>query len=248
MRDSGPEVRIADDPEATARMAADAVLAVIRDAVAERGHATIALSGGTTPALLYRRLAAAGGSAAPWDRVRFFFGDERCVAPDAPESNYALALRELLEPLDVPVTAVERIEGERRPIEAAAEQYEARLRQQFGTADATFDLVLLGMGADGHTASLFAGSGALEESTRGVVPVMAPAGYAPTERITLTLPVILKARAVFFLVTGAGKRSAVRSALTSPSPTHDLPAGRVRPTGRLTWFLDAAAAGSAISA
>lgn len=248
MTDRASEVRIAADPDGTAQMAADAVLALVRDAVAERGHATIALSGGTTPALLYRRLAAAGGSTAPWDRVRFFFGDERCVAPDAPESNYALAHRELLEPLGVPATAVERIEGERRPIEAAAEEYEVLLRQQFAGADATFDLVLLGMGADGHTASLFAGSGALEEAKRWVMPVTAPSGYAPAERITLTLPAIMRARAVFFLVTGAGKRSAVRSALTSPSPTHDLPAGRVRPTGRLIWFLDAAAAGSATSA
>lgn len=248
MRDVGSDVRIAADPDGTAQMAADAMLEVLRDAVAERGHATVALSGGTTPALLYRRLAAAGGSAAPWDRVRFFFGDERCVAPDAPESNYALAHRELLEPLVVLPTAVDRMEGERRPIEAAAEEYEARLRAQFGSADATFDVVLLGMGADGHTASLFAGSAALEESTRWVVPITAPAGYAPAERITLTLPVILRARAVFFLVTGAGKQSAVRSALTSPSPTHDLPAGRVRPEGRLTWFLDAAAAGNATTA
>lgn len=245
MRESAPEVRIADDPEATARMAADEVLAVIREAVDARGHATVALSGGTTPALLYRRLVAVGVVAAPWHRVRFFFGDERCVPPDSPDSNYAMAHRELLQPLGVLPTAVERIEGECRPIEAEAERYEARLGHHLDPSDAIFDLVLLGVGADGHTASLFAGSGALDEGTRWVVPVTAPSGYAPSERITLTLPALARARAVFFLVTGAGKRSAVRSALTSPSPTHDLPAGRVRPTGRLVWFLDAAAAGSA---
>jgi 6-phosphogluconolactonase len=245
MRGAAPAVRVADNPEAAALMAADAVLATIRDAVAERGHATLALSGGTTPALLYQRLAVLGATAAPWDRVHFFFGDERCVAPDSPHSNFSLAHRELLGPLGIASSAVERMEGERRPIAAAAEAYEARLHQQFESGETTFDLVLLGMGSDGHTASLFAGSGALDEATRWVVPVTAPAGYDPSERITLTLPVIALARTVFFLVTGAGKRATVRSALTSPSPKHELPAGRVRPTGSLVWFLDAAAAGSA---
>jgi 6-phosphogluconolactonase len=240
---SRPELHVAASPEDSARAAAAEVFAMLRDAVTARGRATVALSGGTTPGLLYHHLAAAGPGAAPWNRIDFFFGDERCVPPTSPHSNYALAQRELFEPLGIPAASVHRMQGELRPANAAAASYERDMRACFAAFEPALDLVLLGIGADGHTASLFPGSEALGESQRWVVPVRAPAGYEPTERITLTLPVLNRARAVFFLAAGVGKREAVAGALGENPSGQALPAARVRPAGRLAWFLDEAAAG-----
>lgn len=240
---SSPEVHVAGHHQAVAEVAGAEVLAVVRRAVAGHGRAGVALAGGTTPGPLYSYLATAGTAGAPWDRVDFFFGDERCVPPTSPESNYALARRELLEPLGIPAQSVHRIEAELRPPAAAAEQYERRLRTHFGGHTPEFDLVLLGVGADGHTASLFPGDGALEEAQRWVVPVWAPAGYEPAERITLTLPVLNRARAVFILAVDAAKHSLIAAVLSGDEQAQRLPIARVRPTGRLVWFLDDAAAG-----
>jgi len=240
---SSPDIHVAVDPQAVARAAGTEVLAVVRRAVAERGRAAVSLAGGTTPGLLYSYLAETGPAGAPWDRVDFFFGDERCVPPTSPDSNYALARRELLQPLRIPAQSVHRIEAELRPPAAAAERYESRLRTHFGGSEPEFDLVLLGVGADGHTASLFPGDGALEEAHRWVVPVRAPVGYEPAERITLTLPVLNRARAVFILAVGAAKHSVIAPVLGGNAQAQRLPIARVRPTGRLAWFLDDAAAG-----
>lgn len=238
---STPEVHVAGHPQAVAEMAGAEVLVVVGHAVAARGRAAVALAGGTTPGLLYSYLAAAGTAGAPWDRVDFLFGDERCVPPTSPESNYALARRELLEPLGIPAQSVHRIEAERRPPAAAAERYERVLRTYFGGQTPDFDLVLLGVGADGHTASLFPGDDALEEADRWVLPVRAPTGYQPTDRITLTLPVLNQARTIIVLAWGARKRRVVGAVLSGDEPAQRLPIARVRPTGRLAWFLDAAA-------
>jgi 6-phosphogluconolactonase len=240
---SSPEVHVASPPQAVAEAAGAEVLAVVGRAVAGRGRAAVALAGGTTPGRLYSYLAAAGTAGAPWDRVDFFFGDERCVPPTSPESNYALARRELLEPLRIPAQSVHRIEAELRPPAAAAEQYERRLRTHFGGHTTEFDLVLLGVGADGHTASLFPGDDALEVACRWVVPVRAPAGYQPTERITLTLPVLNQARTVIVLAWGDEKRRVIAAVLSGDEQAQRLPIARVRPTGRLAWYLDDAAAG-----
>lgn len=240
----GPEIIVAGDPDAAAGAAAMEVLRVVHAAVEVRGRATVALAGGTTPALLYGHLAATGREGAPWDRVQFFFGDERCVAPTSPRSNYALARRELFNPLAIAPEAVHRMEGERRPAAMAAEAYERLLRVHFPAPAPAFDLALLGIGADGHTASLFPGSSALGETRRWVVPVRAPAEYAPPERITLTVPMLNRARAVFFLATGESKRPAIATVLGGGPQRLVLPAARVRPAGRLAWFLDDAAAGS----
>jgi 6-phosphogluconolactonase len=238
---SSTEIHVAVDPQAVAQAAGTEVLTVVRRAVAERGRAAVSLAGGTTPGLLYSYLAVTGPAEAPWDRIDFFFGDERCVPPTSPDSNYALARRELFEPLGTPAGSVHRIEAELRPPAAAAEQYESRLRTHFGGAEPEFDLVLLGVGTDGHTASLFPGDGALEEAHRWVVPVRAPAGYEPAERVTLTLPVLNRARAVFILALGAAKHSVIAEVLGGEA--QGLPIARVRPRGRLAWFLDDAAAG-----
>jgi 6-phosphogluconolactonase len=238
---SSPEVHVAIDPQAVAQAAGTEVLAVVRRAVAERGRAAVSLAGGTTPGLLYSYLAATGSAGTSWDRVDFFFGDERCVPPTSPDSNYALARREHLEPLRTPAESVHRIEAELRPPAAAAKQYEGRLRAHFAGAEPEFDLVLLGVGTDGHTASLFPGDGALEEAHRWVVPVRAPAGYQPTDRITLTLPVLNRAHAVFIVAVGAAKHSVIAEVLGGEAQR--LPIARVRPRGRLAWFLDEAAAG-----
>lgn len=240
-----PEIHVAGDPEAVARAAGQAVLELIAGAVAGRGRAFLSLAGGTTPEPLYRVLAAAGRAAAPWDRVDWLFGDERCVEPSSPDSNYGSAKRTLLDPLGVAADRVHRIEGERRPPARAAELYEERLRAVFGSSDPGFDIALLGIGPDGHTASLFPGSGALDETRRWVVAVRAPEGYEPAERITVTLPVLNGAGAVVFLATGANKAAAVAAVVGGTPEGLHLPAARVRPrSGRLLWFLDEAAAGS----
>lgn len=240
-----PEIHVTVDPEAAARAAGEEVLGLVAGAVAARGRASVALAGGTTPGLLYRFLAARGRTGAPWDRVDFFFGDERCVEPTSPDSNYGLARRTLLDPLGVAAERVHRMETERRLPVAAAELYERRLLAHFGPAGPRFDVALLGMGADGHTASLFPGSDALDELGRWVVAVRAPEGYEPAERITVTLPVLNRARAVLFLASGASKAAAVAAVLGGGREGGRIPAAHVQPPGgRVAWFLDRAAAGS----
>lgn len=240
---SRPEIYVDANADAAAMRAAAETLTLIRRAVALRGRAAVALAGGTTPGVMYRHLAASGRAGAPWDQVDFFFGDERCVPSTSPHSNYAFARRELLDPLGIADTAVRRVETGISPAELAAEAYEACLRGYFGSLAAVFDLILLGVGADGHTASLFPGNTALDEVVRWVVVARAPAAYEVTERVTLTLPVLNQARAVFFLAAGAAKRAAVAGALDTPPAGAQAPAARVRPAGRLAWYLDRAAAG-----
>ncbi|MBK7595287.1 MAG: 6-phosphogluconolactonase [Gemmatimonadetes bacterium] len=238
-----PTIRMAADPAGAAAAAAKAVLDVVRAAIAEHGSATVALAGGGTPALLYRNLAMRGGGGARWDRVEFFFGDERCVPPRSPDSNFLLAKEALFTPLGIEPARVHRIEGEVEPPAEAAERYAGTLRRHFGVEVPRLDLVLLGMGVDGHTASLFPGSAALLEKSRWVVAVQAPSGIRPVDRVTLTLPLLNRANTVLFLVSGEAKQPAVAAVLGDGRADTQLPAARVSPQGRLLWFLDRAAAG-----
>ncbi|MEO5826292.1 MAG: 6-phosphogluconolactonase [Gemmatimonadales bacterium] len=234
-----PEVHVAQGPRAAAALAANEVIALVVATVGLRGCANIALSGGNTPRLLYQHLVALGRDAAPWDRVTFWFGDERCVPLDDAASNAGTAWHELLRPLDIaPAQVVSVPAGD--PSDAAT-AYEALLRARLGQATPFLDLVLLGIGADGHVASLFPGDSSVDEQVALVRAVNAPPGHAIGQRVTLTLPMINRSRAVFFLATGVDKQAAVAAALhgACPSPS---PAARVRPAGRLAWFLDAAAA------
>ncbi|MGH7391947.1 MAG: 6-phosphogluconolactonase, partial [Candidatus Rokuibacteriota bacterium] len=234
-------VRIFADADAVARAAADDFVTLAAAAAGARGRFTVALAGGSTPRLMYRRLAEpAWRSRVAWDRVEVFWGDERAVPPDHADSNYHMAATALLERVPVPSGRVHRIRAEAADLAGAAREYQAEIARVFGVhADGpppAFDLILLGMGADGHTASLFPGTVGLDERRRWVVSHHVPS--MRTERVSLTLPVINRAREIRFLVTGEDKAARLREALGPPSGT-PLPAQRVAPeAGRLVWLAD----------
>ncbi len=236
-----------DDAAGLARGAAECFADLAEAAVAKRGRFTAALSGGSTPKALYTLLS--GNPYAKridWARTFLFFGDERCVPPDHPKSNYRMVKETLLDRTPLPESNVFRMRGEAPPGEAAAE-YEALLVRFFcGAAEAKegpprFDLVLLGLGNDGHTASLFPGTAALAEKKRLVAAQhVAKLGAF---RITFTLPLINAARQVLFLVSGEGKAERLKEVLQGPFRPDVLPAqAAAPPSGRLDWFVDRAAA------
>ncbi len=237
------------DPVLLAEAAARHVLEVTRAAAAAHRQASIALSGGSTPRLLYERLAQPDiAEQIEWSNTHIFWGDERAVPPDDPASNYRMARETLLDHVPIPPENVHRISGEIEPPMAAAE-YEGVLRSFFGSGPGPkgpqrtcFDLVLLGMGEDGHTASLFPGAEALQEKRRWVVAYYVDSVSA--WRITLT-PIVLNAAArILFLVSGANKADRLRQVLYGPSQSHRFPAQMIQPTqGRLIWLVDDAAAG-----
>jgi 6-phosphogluconolactonase len=212
------------EKEALAREGADWLARALVDAVAGGRRASLALSGGSTPGPVYRELAKRD---VPWARVDFYFVDERFVPPDHPESNYLLAEQALFKPLGVHADQVFRMQGERADRDEAARDYEKLLPP-------VLDVVALGLGEDGHTASLFPGHDALEEKERRVLALVG--SKPPPWRMTLTLPVLQSARRVLGLVSGAGKRDMVRRVLAG----EDLPAARVT---QAHWMMDKAAAG-----
>ncbi|PWH14443.1 MAG: 6-phosphogluconolactonase [Anaerolineae bacterium] len=200
---------------------------------------SVALSGGSTPRALYERLTAPDlAKRIPWRKVHLFWGDERCVPPEHPDSNYGLAASTLLARIRLPVENIHRIRGE-LPAAEAARLYEAELRAFFGEIPA-FDLVFLGMGEDGHTASLFPGSPALAESVRWAIEVEHTAPPPPLiSRVTLTFGVLNAARRVIFLVSGASKAEMFAQVWRGA----DFPAAHIRPgKGEVLWLVDQAAA------
>jgi 6-phosphogluconolactonase len=226
-----------------AEEAARRFVALAGEAIEQRGHFAVALAGGGTPAGLYRRLAQEPQRGqVNWPRVWVFFGDERCVPPDNAESNYRMARETLLASVPLAEQNIHRVHGE-KPAEQAAAQYAQELRAKLGPGP-SFDLVLLGMGEDGHTASLFPGMPALAIRDEWVVASDVPVYVRPqVRRVTLTLPVLNAARQVLFLVAGGNKAGAVRAVLGEQEAAQPLPAALVRPeAGGLTWLLDRAAA------
>lgn len=199
---------------------------------------TVALSGGSTPRKMHEMLARADGI--DWSNVHVFWGDERTVPPDHADSNYRMAKETLLDHVEIPAENVHRMAGEIAP-EAAAQQYEDEIRRVFNLGQGEiprFDVILLGMGADGHTASLFPGTDALDEMNRLVVANQVP--QHDTVRLTLTYPVLNNARLVLFVVAGEDKADAANQCTFGANPP---PAGRVQPhDGNLVWMLDAGAA------
>ncbi len=238
------EEQVYADLPALSRAVAERLVRLAHEVLRRQHRFTCALAGGGTPRELYRLLAAEYLDRIPWDKFEFFFGDERCVPPDSAESNYGMAASTLLSVLPLRADAVHRIHGELPPAEAA-ERYEQVLRQQFPAASGftSFDLVLLGIGRDGHTASLFPGDkSTLGEGERWVLPVHAPAGVSPPWRVTLTLPMLNRAREVFVLCAGAEKREIVRELLRATGhAAARYPAAEVRGVDRTVWFLDRAA-------
>jgi len=237
-------VVVLDSVDDVSRATADRFIAAAVDAIAERGTFRVALSGGGTPKRIYPLLLEpARRDAVDWSAVEFFWGDERCVPPDHPESNFGVAYGMLISQLPgARPDRIHRMAAESDDLESAALAYETELRLAFGVRGdepPAFDLIWLGMGRDGHTASLFPGSPALDEQDRSVLATWVPS--LGLWRMTLTLPVLLAARETLFVVTGADK-AAVFDAVRAGSP--DLPAARV--TGdNVIWLVDDAAAARA---
>ena len=238
-------IEIFPDAEALALHTADMFAMAAREAAVARGRFAVALSGGETPGPLFRMLARQQFSQKiPWRRVQLYWGDERCVPPDDPASNYAMARETFIRHVPIPADNVHRMAGEDEP-QAAADAYEAELRalaarERPPSGVPVFDLVLLGLGRDGHTASLFPRSDALTVEDRFCVATQAPDG---SPRLTVTAPVINAARRVWFYVSGAGKAGMVAEVLEGLRAPLAVPAQGVAPVhGTLTWLLDEAAA------
>jgi 6-phosphogluconolactonase len=238
------EIRVLTTPQELFEAAAEEVLHAAKDAVEQRGRFTIALSGGSTPKSLFNLLATNARTVLPWDRTFFFWGDERHVPPTDPDSNYRMAEETMLSKIPVAAGNVFRIPTENPDAAAAAEAYEQTLRKffQLGPAEfPVFDLVLLGMGPDGHTASLFPGSAGLHEKARLVIANWVD--KMKTSRLTLTLPVLNAARCVAFLVSGTDKAAVLKTVLEEDAPAEQYPSKLIRPNnGKLIWLVDRAAA------
>ncbi|HZI18436.1 MAG TPA: 6-phosphogluconolactonase [Pyrinomonadaceae bacterium] len=242
MMEVTPDIRVFDDAEAVARAAAERFAELAAESVAARGAFSVALAGGTTPRRVYELLAGEEwrGRVA-WEKVHVFFGDERCVPADHADSNYRMANEALLSRVPVPIENVHRIEG-RGDAAANASRYEDELRGHFAEQGAPrFDLLMLGMGDDGHTLSLFPHTAALAETS-----LWAAANHVEklgAWRVTLTAPAASSARHALFIVTGAGKAARLREVLVGERDPERLPSQLIRPAGgTLEWMVDEAAA------
>lgn len=232
------------DAEAALVRAAEEIVHFSGEAICTHGQFTLCLSGGSTPADTYRLMATRFDLSVDWKEVHFFWGDERCVAPDHPDSNFGMANRTLLAKLAIKPERIHRIRGENHPSQSAAEKYEEELRDFFSLEEdevPRLDLVLLGIGENAHTASLFPGGRWLHDDRRLVLAVEVDA--QPAQRITLTPRVLNRAARVVFVVTGERKAPAIRNILEGPHRPDQFPAQIVQPEdGAVMWILDAAAA------
>lgn len=240
------EIRTVDNQDVMSREAAKEFVELGRAAITARGCFVVALSGGSTPRAIYRVLVAPPlRDQIDWSKIEFFWGDERPVPPDHSDSNFGMARAELLEKVAPPKERIHRMEAERTDRDAAAREYEGEIARVFGVRpDGTppaFDLILLGMGPDGHTASLFPGTTALHERARWVVPNWVEKFHA--ERVTFTAPIINRAREIRFLVAGADKAPSLRAVLEGPPDAEQFPSQLISgEAGRLVWLVDRAAA------
>lgn len=235
------ELQVYPDPAALSRAAATRFVDTAQAAIALNRRFSVALSGGETPRAMYRLLATPEfGERVDWKHVHLFWSDERCVPPDHPESNYAMAWESFIDHVPISMDNVHRILGEHDPI-VAADTYEQDLKDHFKSATPRFDLVLLGLGEDGHTASLFPGTTATQETKRLTAAVQHP--RTNQWRVTLTLPAINAAANVMFLVSGSSKASALRVARSGIMAPEEFPASGVKPAdGALLWLCDQTAA------
>lgn len=243
---SETKVVICADRDTLAREAAGRFVAAAEDSIRKRKMFRVALSGGSTPQTLFALLAGdEWRERVPWNETHLFWGDERYVAPDHADSNYRMTQETLLAHVPVPGENVHRIKAEGRDADQVAAEYEKTLRTSFQLKAGelpNFDLVLLGMGADGHTASLFPGTDALQ-APKNRLAVALWVERVRQKRITLTLPVLSNARCVMFLVAGEDKAETLRQVLEDETEGQRLPAALVRPTaGKLLWLVDKAAA------
>lgn len=243
----GPDVRIFDHAEELAQVAAEAFVKNAQEAIARSGRFAVALAGGSTPKRLYRLLADAPYChQIDWGRLLILWSDERAVPPDHPDSNYKMAWDALLCRVPIDPTRVLRMRGEAPDADQAAADYQQQIAAAMAVPDdgpaPRLDLILLGIGDDGHTASLFPFTKALQEPRRWVAANLVP--QKQMNRLTMTLPILNRARRVVFLVTGANKAIVLREILEGPPETGRLPAQAVQPIdGQLIWMVDREAAG-----
>jgi len=238
------EVRVVPDTPSLFQAAAKEFVSQAEAGIKAQGRFTVALSGGSTPRGLFSVLAANYRDRLPWDKVFIFWSDERHVPPESSESNYRMAYESLLSKVPVPQTNIFRIPAENPDARQVAAEYGETVRRFFQAPQGAFpqfDLILLGMGPDGHTASLFPGSSAVHEKERLVVSTWVE--KLKTDRITFTAPLINRAKVVMFLIAGADKSEALREVLEGNQPAERYPSRLIHPAdGRLIWLADQAAA------
>lgn len=233
-------VHVYPDLDGLSRAAAEHIVSHVRRVTARSDRYTLALAGGSTPQRLYTLLADLDPSILPWDRIHVFWGDERFVPPSHEKSNVTMARRTLIDQVDIPASNVHPIPTDRKAKDAASE-YATTLHKAVGDSDHTFDLCLLGLGSDGHTASLFPENEPSVDDPKWVRVVDAPRRHDIATRITCTLPVLNQSAQCLFLVSGERKHEAVRAVLDDRDPAK--PATHVHPQERCLWFLDEAARG-----
>ncbi|HKV57044.1 MAG TPA: 6-phosphogluconolactonase [Ktedonobacteraceae bacterium] len=236
-------IAIYPDLDTISQQAAAYIARIASEAIVTRGRFTIALSGGNTPKKLYGLLATEPYSRQiDWQLVDIFWSDERCVPPDDPESNYYMAQEVMLRHLSIPVTQVHRMPADRPDRDAASLAYTQDMQRVFGTNRVPdFDLIQLGMGPEGHTASLFPHQPSLRETQRLVMPVSVP--KPPPDRLTFTPPILNAAHHILFLATGADKVDAMYAVIEGPTNPEEYPAQIVQPpNGEVTWMVDSAIA------
>ena len=237
-----PEITVFESLEEASHEAARCLIVAAREAVICTGRAAIALSGGHTPTRLYDLLASEEYRAAvPWDEIDWFWSDERAVPPDSPQSNYRLAWDTMLSRVPVSPSRVFRMPADAEDLDRAARGYEALVRDR--VPDLAFDLMLLGVGDDGHTASLFPGHPALEETDRLVISVEGEPSREVRWRMTFTFPLINLSRTVLILADGAAKRPIIDAIREGGDAAAEYPVSRVRPAGHLTWLVGDGKAG-----
>ncbi|HET7601499.1 MAG TPA: 6-phosphogluconolactonase, partial [Gemmatimonadales bacterium] len=231
-----PEITVFDSLEAASHEAARCLIVAAREAVICTGRAAVALSGGHTPTRLYELLASEEYRAAvPWDEIDWFWSDERAVPPDSPQSNFRLADEIMLSHVPVSPSRIFRMPADAADLDRAARSYEALVRER--VPDLAFDLMLLGVGGDGHTASLFPGHPALEETERLVIPVEGDPSLEVRWRMTFTFPLINLSRTVLVLADSASKASIIDAVRKGGEAAAQYPVSRVRPAGHLTWLV-----------
>lgn len=239
--------RIFPDLGALSRAVVEESERAANEAARARGRCLIALSGGKTPEKAYELWSTEFRGRMPWAKTHFFWGDERFVSADDPKSNYGMARETLFQHIPVPPENIHPMATNFATADEAARAHEKMLRTFVGDAGPSFDVLFLGVGGEGHTASLFPDSPALEEEKRWVVGVQAPA--EPPARISLTFPILRRARATYFLLAGADKREIVATLRKDAAAgTAKLPVEMLRPEGEAVWFLDRAADGEIASA
>jgi 6-phosphogluconolactonase len=240
------EIHIFKDSSAIAQRAAEIFAEAAKSAVDQKGSLSVALAGGSTPKLLYSLLATDPSlrSRLPWDKMQMFFGDERHVGPDDPQSNFRMASETMLSKAPLKTEQIHRMKGEYPDAEQAAKEYEQELRAQFHLKESElprFDLVLVGMGDEGHCLSLFPGTKALHPAG-GRIVVRNWVGKLYTDRITITAPVASNAAMILFMVAGKEKAPALKAVLEGPNEPEQLPSQLLQPTtGKLLWLVDQAA-------